>query len=98
MNVYTPHETSEEQPAAPENRQSRTRTVQPLEHYSCGAISLLFAGVFTVMFYPLLVSLTTPLGMFATTALVSMAVLVWGVGWIGAELLWEWRAGRLLPR
>jgi hypothetical protein len=96
--VYTPHGTSGKQSAAPEDRQSRARNVRPLEHYSCGAISLLFAVVFVSVLYPLLVALTTPLGMFATTALVSIAALVWGAGWIGAELLWEWRAGRLLPR
>jgi hypothetical protein len=99
VSVYTQHGTGgEEQSAAPENRPSSATTVRPLEHYSCGVVSLLFAGVLVSVFYPLLVSLTTPLGMFATTALVSVAVLVWGFGWIGAELLWEWRAGRLLPR
>jgi hypothetical protein len=96
--VYTSHGPGrEDQSSVPENRQRSTVTVEPLEHYACGALSLLVAGVLTVLFYPLLVSLTMPLGMFATTALVSLAVLVWGVGWIGAELLWEWRAGRLRP-
>lgn len=98
VNVCTPHGTGGgEQPSAPENRQDNPRTARPLEHYSCGLISLLFVGVLTVAFYPLLISITMPLGIFATMALVSMAAFVWSVGWIGAELLWEWCTGRWLP-
>lgn len=93
--MYTPHGSSERDPTfVPGNRQNDPRDVGPLEHYSCGVISLLFVGVLTVALYPLLVSITMPLGIFATTALVLTVAFVWGTGWIGAELLWEWRAGR----
>ena len=93
--VYTPHGSGENGPISiPENREDNPRDVRPLEHYSCGVISLLFVGVLTVALYPLLVSITMPLGIFATTALVLTVAVVWGIGWISTELLWEWRAGR----
>lgn len=98
MDVYIPHGSGGgEQPSLPENRKDNPRDIKPLEHYSCGVVSLLFAGVLMLVFYPLLVSLTVPLGMLATTALVAIVAFVWSVGWIGAELLWEWRTGRWLP-
>lgn len=56
----------------------------------------MLVGVLTIVLYPVLVSVMSPLGLFTTTALVTTVALVWGVGWIGFELLWEWRAGRLV--
>ncbi len=55
---------------------------------------LVVAVALTAVCYPVLVAVTGSLGMLATTAIVSTVVLVWGLGWIGFELLWEWRAGR----
>ena len=97
MNVNISHETDGgNQFTASENRQGSTKSVRPGEHYSCGVIGLLFAGVLTVALYLLFVSIAMPLGMFATTVLISIFALAWGVEWIGAELLWEWNTGRLL--
>lgn len=69
-------------------------SVGSVEHHACGVSSFLLTILFVVLFYPVLVSLTLPLEVLATTALVSVAVLVWCLGWVGFELLWEWRAGR----
>lgn len=93
--MYVPHgsDRSERSPAI--GGDESPRTVASFEHYSCGVCSFLLAAVFALLFYPLLVSMTLPLGMLATTAILSTVVLVWGLGWIGFELLWEWRAGRL---
>lgn len=74
--------------------QDGSESVRPLEHYTCAIGSLVVAIVLATLLYPLLVSLTWSLGILATTAIVSTVVLVWGLGWIGFELLWEWRAGR----
>ena len=96
--VYTPHGSGEKKRiSVSESHQNNPREVRPFEHYSCGIVSFLLVGVLTIAFYPLLVSITMPLGMFATTALVAIVAFVWSVGWIGAELLWEWRTGRWLP-
>lgn len=98
LGVYTPHGSGEREPLpVAGNQQDNPRAVRPLEHYSCGVVSLLFIGMLTVVLYPVLVSIMMPLGMFATTALVLTVAFIWGIGWIGAELLWEWRAGRWLP-
>lgn|GEM_PF-5134596 len=56
--------------------------------------SLLLAVLLVWLFYAPLVSIMVPLGTIATTAIVMTVVFVWGLGWIGFELLWEWRAGR----
>ena len=93
--MYTPHGAGEkEQSSISGNGKDGVKGVRPLEHYACGVGSLVFAVVLAALLYPLLVSLTWSLGILATTAIVSTVVLVWGLGWIGLELLWEWRAGR----
>ena len=93
--MYAPHgPVRKEQSVIPESDRDETKRVGSVEHHLCGVGSLLLAIAFAVLFYPLLVSLALPLEALATTALVSTVVLVWCVGWVGFELLWEWRAGR----
>lgn len=96
-NVYMPHGSVEkDNSSATETGQDGTKTVGSSKHYICSVGSFLFTAMFTVLFYPLLVSLAVPFGILATTALVSVVIVVWCLGWIGFELLWEWRAGRLV--
>ena len=93
--VCVPHGSVEkEQSVIPESDREGTNRVGSVEHHLCGVGSLLLAVGFAVLFYPLLVALALPLEALATTALVSAVVLVWSVGWVGFELLWEWRSGR----
>lgn len=93
--MYVPHGSAGGERSPAIGGDESPRTVEPFEHYSCGVCSLLLTAVFALLFYPLLVSMTLPLGILTTTAILSTVVLVWGLGWIGFELLWEWRAGRL---
>lgn len=95
--VYMPHGSIEkDNSSATETGQDGTKTVGSSKHYICSGGSFLFTVMFTVLFYPLLVSLAVPFGILATTALVSVVIVVWCLGWIGFELLWEWRSGRLV--
>lgn len=41
---------------------------------------------------PLLVTVTRPLGLFATTALVFLVVMFWVGTWLALEVVCEWRA------
>ncbi|MGN8213580.1 hypothetical protein [Halococcus salifodinae] len=99
--MYTPHGTSEKEQSSISGSgqdgvegMEGVEGVRPFEHYACAVGSLVIAVVLGALLYPLLVSLTWSLGILATTAIVATVVLVWGLGWIGLELLWEWRAGR----
>ena len=92
--MYVPHGSVEKESAIAESERERANRVGAVEHHLCGVGSLLLTVVFAVLFYPLLVALALPLEALATTALVSAVVLVWSVGWVGFELLWEWRSGR----
>jgi hypothetical protein len=65
------------------------------EHCVCGAVGLLATLLTLVGGYSLFLAATRPLGMFASTALVFLAVALWIGSWLALELLWEWRAGRL---
>lgn len=73
----------------------RRGTVGPVEHYSCGLAGLLATAVVVVLFYPSLVSVTRPLYLLSSVALVSVVITTWVLVWLSFELVWEWRAGRL---
>lgn len=91
--MYTPHGSAGNgRPTVSDS--DGAKRIGSIEHHLCGAGGLLLAIMLTVLFYPLLVSLALGLEMLATTALVSVVVLVWCIAWIGLELLWEWQAGR----
>ena len=94
INVYTPHGLGGKEPSSASDGRETVESVRGFEHYTCAVGSLVVAVVLAAVLYPLLVSLTWSLGILATTAITSTVVLVWGLGWIGLELLWEWRAGR----
>lgn len=94
--MYTPLDSFGAEQSTVSNGDTTNR-VGSVEHYLCGAGSFFLTVGFAILFYPYLVSLTAQLEMLATTALVSTLVVIWAIGWIGFELLWEWRAGRWSP-
>lgn len=84
----------EDQGAEPPDGAAR-ETVGAVEHYSCGLAGLLATAVALVFVYPALVSMTRPLYLLSSVALVSIVVTAWVLAWLSFELVWEWRAGRL---
>jgi hypothetical protein len=55
----------------------------------------LATSVVALLFYPVLVAVTRPLHLLSSTAIVVVLMLVWALVWLGIEVLWEWRAGRV---
>ena len=51
-----------------------------------------------LLLYPLLVALTRPLQLLASTAIVFVLVFLWLLIWLAIEVAWEWRAGRISIR
>jgi hypothetical protein len=49
------------------------------------------------LLYPLLVSVTRPLQLLSSTAIVFALVFLWFLLWLAIEIAWEWRAGRISP-
>lgn len=91
--VYVPHG-ADEGDAPPDGERVEQRTVGWTEHHSCGLGGFVLAVAVSALLYPVLVALTESFGVLSTTVLVSTVVVLWALGWIGLELLWERRAGR----
>jgi uncharacterized protein YqhQ len=72
-----------------------SKTVGPIEHYSCGLAGLLMTAAIGILLYPTLVAVTRPLHLLSSTVLLFILITIWVVAWMVFELAWEWRAGRL---
>ena len=93
--VYAHHGVDEEEAASETEHESNpVTTVGWTEHHTCAVGGLVLAIALSGLLYPVLVALTESFGVLSTTALVATVIVVWSLGWIGLELLWEWRAGR----
>lgn len=65
-----------------------------VEHSLCGIAGLLCTGLVLALWYPALVTLTEPLYVLSSTALIAIAISVWLLTWLGVEFLREWRSAR----
>lgn len=74
---------------------TRTRGADALEVSVCCVAGFLATSVVALLFYPVLVAVTRPLHLLSSTAIVVVLMLVWALVWLGIEVLWEWRAGRV---
>jgi len=91
--MNTPHDGEYRAQCSTERR--CPQTVGVVEHVLCGLAGVLLTGALLLLFYPSLVALTQPLYVLSSTALVGAIAVLWLLLSFGAELAWEWRAGRL---
>lgn len=82
-------------PHVTEASEDRPETIGAVEHYGCGVAGLLIAGAVAFLTYPTLLTLSRMFEKLSTTMLILFVILLWSVLWLGLELAWEWRAGRL---
>lgn len=74
---------------------TRTKEVNPVEHGACCLAGLAATGLMALLVYPVLVAVTQPLQVLSSTAIVFVLVFLWLLSWLGIEIIWEWRAGRI---
>ncbi|GGL67717.1 hypothetical protein [Halocalculus aciditolerans] len=73
-------------------REHRERAGSRRGNYSCALVSFVVTVVVGVLAYPLLVALTRPFTVLATTMLVFALLGILAVTWLALDLLWDWRA------
>ena len=71
--------------------QCLTGTISTVEHGLCGVAGFLWTGAILALCYPALVTVTQPLYVLSSTALVAIATTTWLLTWLGVELVWAWR-------
>jgi len=76
--------------------QCLSASVGTAEHCLCGLVGLLCTGVVLALYYPMLVTVTQPLYVLSSTALIAIITTLWLLTWLGAECVWEWRTARAL--
>lgn len=90
---YEPGQTDDD-PYTPGD-QCFAETVGTVEHCLCGVVGLLCTGAVLAVLYPALVTITRPLSVLSSTAVVAIVATLWLLTSLGVEFVWEWRAGRL---
>jgi len=90
---YKRGQTDEEPNTSPER--CLPETVGTVEHCLCGVVGLLCTVAILALWYPALVAATQSLYVLSSTAVVAVVTTLWLLTWLGAEFVWEWRAGRL---
>jgi hypothetical protein len=70
--------------------------VDPVEHYVTGFVGFALTLVGTAMVYPALAAASEVLHYLSSTLLVFTFLAAWLLVWLTLEVLWEWRAGRLV--
>jgi protein-S-isoprenylcysteine O-methyltransferase Ste14 len=86
--VYTPHGGDERV------AESAGRDLGVFEYYASAVAGLVVTGVLVVLVYPALVTVTDPLRMLSSTAIVFAVVLAWLLAWSAVELVWAWGSRR----
>lgn len=78
---------------------SQTRdllSVHALEHYCTGGLGFVVTLLVIIIAYPWLTATAEIVPYLSSTLLVFTFAAVWIVVWLVLELVWEWRAGRLI--
>ncbi|WP_225332733.1 hypothetical protein [Halomicrobium urmianum] len=90
--MSVPRDSGGEHPREPVR--SETTWTNAVGHCSCCLIGLAVAAVVAASTYPALVSLTRPLGMLSSTALLVVLIAIWLAIWSSTEIAWAWRTQR----
>ena len=93
--MTTPHSGHELDGGGCRHDEDLPGTVTIGEHCLCGGASLVATIAVIGFLYPVLLDITQPLHLLSSTALVTVALAGWIGFWLGLEVVWEWRAGRL---
>lgn len=86
--VYTPHGGGER------TIESTGRDPGGVEYYASAVTGLIVAGLLVGLVYPALVTVTGPLRMLSSTAIVFTIVFAWLLAWAAVEVVWAWSSRR----
>ncbi|WP_324758404.1 hypothetical protein [Haloarcula montana] len=72
------------------------QSASSFEHWLTGLVGLAVTALVALVAYSSVVSMAEPLRYLSSTAVLFLFISLWIAFWAVLEVLWEWRAGRLV--